>query len=102
MLDDLGLVHMNGRIYDPGLGRFLSADPFVQAPTETQNFNRYSYVLNNPLSLSDPSGFNFLNNFGNWLNKTLGSTGAQIVIGIIMILESFALAGPLGNKTAIF
>jgi len=93
MLDDLGLVHMNGRVYDPGLGRFLSADPFVQAPTETQNFNRYSYVLNNPLSLSDPSGFNFLNNFGSWLTNTFGSTGGQIVIGVVAIAAGIATAG---------
>ncbi len=93
MLDDLGLVHMNGRVYDPGLGRFLSADPTIQAPTITQNFNRYSYVLNNPLSLTDPSGFNFLNNFGHWLNHVFGSTGAQIVIGVIAIAAGIATAG---------
>lgn len=57
MLDDLGLVHMNGRIYDPVLGRFLSADLIVQAPMSLQSYNRYSYVLNNPLTLFDPSGF---------------------------------------------
>ena len=50
---------MNGRIYDPTLGRFLQADPFVQAPTNSQNYNRYSYVLNNPLSHTDPSGYFF-------------------------------------------
>ncbi len=49
---------MNGRIYDPLLGRFLSADPFVQFPNNLQNYNRYSYALNNPLSLVDPSGYN--------------------------------------------
>jgi len=48
---------MNGRVYDAKLGRFLSADPFVQFPNYTQSFNRYSYVLNNPLSLTDPSGY---------------------------------------------
>jgi RHS repeat-associated protein len=92
-LDDLGLVHMNGRVYDPALGRFLSADAFLQAPTETQNFNRYTYVLNNPLSLTDPSGFNFLNNFGKWLNQTLGSTGAQIAIAVVSVVVGAATAG---------
>ncbi len=57
MLDDLGLVHMNGRIYDPLLGRFLSADVAVQFPGSLQNYNRYSYLANNPLSGTDPSGF---------------------------------------------
>lgn len=56
-LDAVGLIHMNGRVYDPTLGRFLSADPYVQAPETTQSFNRYSYVHNNPLSYTDPSGF---------------------------------------------
>jgi len=54
-----GIVHMKGRIYDPELGRFLQADPFVQAPDNSQSLNRYSYVLNNPLSYTDPSGFFF-------------------------------------------
>lgn len=57
MLDDLGLVHMNGRIYDPLLGRFLSADLGVQFPGDLQSYNRYSYVRNNPLSVTDPTGF---------------------------------------------
>jgi RHS repeat-associated protein len=52
----LGLINMNGRIYDPVLARFLSPDPFVQAPDFTQSFNRYAYCLNNPFKFSDPSG----------------------------------------------
>jgi RHS repeat-associated protein len=51
------LVHLNGRVYDAKLGRFTSPDPFVHKPHGTQDFNRYSYVLNNPLRYSDPSGF---------------------------------------------
>jgi RHS repeat-associated protein len=57
MLDNLGLVHMNGRVYDPDIGRFLSADPYIQLPDNTQSWNRYSYVFNNPLSFTDPSGY---------------------------------------------
>ncbi|HFQ5356380.1 RHS repeat-associated core domain-containing protein [Vibrio vulnificus] len=57
MLDDVGLIHMNGRVYDPTLARFLSADPFIQDKWfATQAFNRYSYVQNNPLSYTDPTG----------------------------------------------
>ena len=56
-LDQVGLVHMGGRVYDPELGRFLSPDPFVQFPISTQGFNRYAYVSNNPLSYTDPSGY---------------------------------------------
>lgn len=51
-----GLVNMNARLYDPLLGRFLSPDPYVQAPDFSQNFNRYSYALNNPLRYTDESG----------------------------------------------
>ena len=54
-LDDLGLIHMNARIYDPRLGRFLQADSQIE-PDATQGLNRYTYVLNNPLSASDPTG----------------------------------------------
>ncbi|WAJ70328.1 RHS repeat-associated core domain-containing protein [Catenovulum adriaticum] len=57
MLDDNGLIHMNGRVYDPNIGRFLSADILVQAPTHSQSYNRYTYVWNNPLSMVDPSGY---------------------------------------------
>ena len=51
-----GLVNMNARLYDPLLGRFLSPDPYVQAPDFTQNYNRYIYCLNNPLKFTDVSG----------------------------------------------
>ena len=50
------LINMNARLYDPVLGRFLSPDPFVQMPDFTQNFNRYSYCLNNPLVYVDENG----------------------------------------------
>jgi RHS repeat-associated protein len=55
-LDEMGLINMNGRMYDPALGVFISPDNFVQAPDNTQNFNRYAYCLNNPLLYKDPSG----------------------------------------------
>jgi RHS repeat-associated protein len=57
MLGNSGLIHMNGRVMDATIGRFISADPYVSEPGNTQNFNRYSYVYNNPLSFIDPSGF---------------------------------------------
>lgn len=54
---DLGLIDMKGRSYDPLTGRFLSPDPIAQAPFWSQGLNRYSYVFNDPLNLIDPSGF---------------------------------------------
>lgn len=56
MLYEFDLIHMNGRLYDPFVGRMLSPDNFVQDATSTQNYNRYSYVVNNPLKYTDPSG----------------------------------------------
>lgn len=56
-LDRTGLIHMNGRVYDPVLGRFLSPDPLVQAPAYSQSYNRYTYVWNNPLGMTDPTGY---------------------------------------------
>jgi RHS repeat-associated protein len=56
-LDEMGVIHMNGRIYDPLIGRFMSADPFIQAPENLQSHNRFAYVMNNPLSYTDPSGY---------------------------------------------
>jgi RHS repeat-associated protein len=53
----VALVNMNGRMYDPALGRFLSPDPNVQFQADLQSYNRYSYVLNNPLRYADPTGY---------------------------------------------
>jgi RHS repeat-associated protein len=73
MMDNLQLVNMNGRLYDPSLGRFLSADPQIQSPDNLQNFNRYSYVLNNPLSMRDPTGFGWWSSFKkHWLRELIG------------------------------
>ena len=55
-LDRTGFIHMNGRLYDPQLGRFLSPDPIVAAPGSSQSWNSYSYVSNSPLSFVDPGG----------------------------------------------
>ncbi|MDE0451524.1 MAG: Ig-like domain-containing protein [Gammaproteobacteria bacterium] len=55
-LDRTGLIHMNGRMYDPRLGRFLSPDPIVGDPTSSRSWNLYSYVRNNPFSYVDPTG----------------------------------------------
>jgi RHS repeat-associated protein len=57
MLDNLGLVHMNGRVFDPAIGRFMSADPFIDCFMDTQGWNRYSYVKNMPMSRVDPTGY---------------------------------------------
>jgi len=52
----LCLVNLNARLYDPSIGRFLSADSIVPDPEDGQSYNRYTYVDNRPLSLTDPTG----------------------------------------------
>ena len=68
-----GLVNMNARLYDPALGRFLSPDPYIQLPDFTQNFNRYSYGLNNPLVCVDENG--------EWIHIAVGA-----IVGAVMNL----------------
>lgn len=53
---DLGLVNMKGRVFDPGSGAFLTTDPIISDLSFGQSLNAYSYVLNNPLTFTDPSG----------------------------------------------
>ena len=55
-IDDVGLINFNARIYDPAIGRFMSADSVLPRPYRSQSFNRYSYVVNRPLTLVDPTG----------------------------------------------
>jgi RHS repeat-associated protein len=80
-----GLINMNGRMYDAGLCRFLSPDPYVQMPDNSQNFNRYSYCLNNPLVYTDPSGEFFFAavGIGIFLNSMCwGATIGAVVGGV--------------------
>jgi RHS repeat-associated protein len=62
-LTEVGLVHMNGRVYDPLLGRFGAPDPMTESPYSTQGWNRYAYVGNSPLNFTDPSGYCFMGCF---------------------------------------
>jgi hypothetical protein len=64
---------MNGRVYDPLLARFGTADPTTEAPFSTQNWNRYSYVGNSPLNFTDPSGYCFMGCFWKPVFSAIGS-----------------------------
>ena len=92
MLDDVGLVHMNGRLYDAALGRFCSADPIIQEGENSQNYNRYTYVLNNPLSHTDPSGYSFWKKFV----RALVAIIVAIIIVIVVIYTFGAALSALG------
>lgn len=83
---ETGLYYYGGRYYDPELGRFISPDPFVQDPEDPQNLNRYSYVLNNPQSYIDPTGY-----FVEWL---LGGAAAGVEV---LELVKYATAVTVGS-----
>jgi RHS repeat-associated protein len=91
-LDDggMGLIHMNGRVYDPLVARFISADPFISNALDLQSFDRYSYVRNNPLKLTDPSGFLTIGGFVGNLIGTVANGVAQAIGGLIGLVSSFA------------
>ena len=88
MVDAQGIIHMNGRIYDPKLGRFLQADPVIQFPHYSQSYNRYSYVLNNPLAYTDPSGYfigKLFKKVFRGLNKVFGDFAPFVSIALLAI-----------------
>ncbi len=75
-VDQVGVIHMNGRIYDARIGRFLQADPQIDGVTHTQGFNRYAYGKNNPLNGTDPSGYGFLDSIKQF---------AGAIVGVVLI-----------------
>ncbi|MBO4719364.1 MAG: VCBS repeat-containing protein [Prevotella sp.] len=96
-IDLFELVNMDGRMYDPVTGRFLSPDPYVQAPDFTQGLNRYSYCLNNPLSLIDPTGYSWLSdNWKSLLAATVGIVVSAVTMGSVTPVAVF-LAGAAGG-----
>jgi RHS repeat-associated protein len=99
-LDRVGLIHMNGRIYDPELGRFLSADPILQFPASTQGLDRYAYVLNNPVSLSDPSGHLVFGLAAALIGVKLAASGKFVLAALTAAIGGFLDTGSL--KAAVF
>ena len=85
---EVGIIHMNGRLYDPLLRRFLNADENIQAPHNTQNYNKYGYVFNNPLMYNDPSGEFIFTTLAAWLGSKLI---AAAVIGAAVGLASYTI-----------
>ncbi|WP_444885233.1 RHS repeat-associated core domain-containing protein [Microbulbifer sp. PSTR4-B] len=95
MLDEVGLIHMNGRVYDPTLARFVSADPMIDGITSVQGYNRYAYVHNNPLTYTDPSGYSSWNKWRDSVVKPV----VAVVIAIYTGGQAFA-ALQAGNSAA--
>lgn len=99
MLDMDFLVCMNARVYNPVLGRFLTPDPYVQFPDNLQSMNRYAYVLNNPLSFTDPSGY-FLGGLFKFLKKNV-ATIAAVTIAVVT-QQYYALPAIVSGAAAGF
>ena len=78
---------MNGRLYDPILGRFMQGDPLIQDPLNLQNFDRYGYCYNNPLTCTDPSGRSF-------------SSVLRIAVAIVVAIYAPELLGTMFSSAA--
>jgi RHS repeat-associated protein len=91
-LGEVGLIHMNGRLYDPATGRFISADPTIQTPDDMQNYNRYSYINNNPLSGIDYSGYGLFSFVGHIFKAVTHVIGAVLHNSFIRTVASIAIA----------
>jgi len=92
-----GLIHMNARVYDSDIGRFLSADTIIQDPHDSQSYNRYSYVRNNPMVFTDPSGHS-------WFSKLWDKIGTYVIAVVVAVIAVYtgglALMSMTGASTA--
>jgi len=98
---------MNARLYDPTIARFMSADSIIPYMYDTQSFNRYSYVRNNPLNYTDPSGHWSLSSIWkkavNWVKdnwKTIVTVIVAVAISTVTFGAGMALVGALGVTNA--
>jgi RHS repeat-associated protein len=82
MLDSVALVHMNGRVYDPFLGRFLSADSVIQSLGATESINPYAYAWNDPLKYVDPNG----HSLASWLQGVITAVVSVVVFAVMLYL----------------
>ena len=115
-LDNVRLIHMNGRLQDPLLGVMLTPDPVLGVLGNPQTLNRYAYVTNNPASLSDPGGFLFgrigkffkraIRGVGSLLQRTVRNYGREIVAAVAAyytagaVSEAYMAATPTASLTA--
>jgi len=90
-----GLIHMNARIYDSEIGRFLSADTVIQDPLDSQAYNRYSYVRNNPLKYTDPTGHSWLSKAWKkakkWVKKHARTIASIAVAAVVTVVAPYLL-----------
>jgi RHS repeat-associated protein len=91
-----GLIHMNARIYDSDIGRFLSADTIIQDPLDSQAYNRYSYVRNNPMKFTDPSGHSWLSKLWKKAKKWAKKKWKKFIGGVLIVV---GVVVAVGNPT---
>jgi RHS repeat-associated protein len=96
MMDGLCTINFNARIYDPTLGRFMTADPTTETVYDLQILNRYSYVGNNPLSLTDPTGLCFLGCF--WKQSWFRDI---IAIAVVFVLQQYEVLPTIGAELGL-
>ncbi|MGS2716853.1 SpvB/TcaC N-terminal domain-containing protein [Eionea flava] len=99
-IQEVELIHMNGRVYDATLARFTTADPHIQEGALTQSYNRYSYVMNNPMKYTDPSGYFFkkmVGGFRQFWQNTVGAALREIakVPALNALVTAAACSNPL-------
>jgi RHS repeat-associated protein len=102
--DETGLYNYKARLYDPLLGRFISADSIIPEPGNLQAFNRYSYCVNNPLVYTDSSGhwslgdvFDDIGDFFSDVGDAVWQPAAEITAGAV----GACIGGPIGAGIAV-
>ncbi len=95
-----GLIHMNARLYDSEIGRFLSADTIIQDPHDSQAYNRYSYVRNNPLVYTDPSGHSWFSKLWKKIKRHIATIVAIVVVVVVTIYAPELLIKAFGTVLA--
>lgn len=99
MVDNVGLVHLNGRVYDPAIGRFLSVDPLIGDLADSQSVNPYAYVGNRPLTFSDPTGYcleapgNISCTAASFLSQNYGKAVLDLAVDVLVMSGVFGSSG---------
>ena len=99
--EESGLYYYNARYYDPGLGRFITADTIVQDPEgNPQTFNRYSYTGNNPVNYTDPTG-HFFGFIIATIVKAVMAAATYIAANAAVIATGALIGGVIGGVSSV-